>query len=122
VLASFAYARWVGGLIGGKKVPLSKRLQQSFPAFLIGFLVLVLLNTVGVFNWISGLAGFDVGSGLGSLSGWTMLGALAGVGLSTNLGLIRKTGIKPLFVGIAVTASVAVASLLLIDLLGPAST
>jgi len=91
-------------------------------AFLIGFLVLVLLNTVGVFNWISGLAGFDVGSGLGSLSGWTMLGALAGVGLSTNLGLIRKTGIKPLFVGIAVTASVAVASLLLIDLLGPAST
>jgi uncharacterized integral membrane protein (TIGR00698 family) len=122
VLASFAYARWVGGLIGGKKMPLSKRLQQSFPAFLIGFLVLVLMNTVGVFNWISGLVGFDVGSGLGSLSGWTMLGALAGVGLSTNLGLIRKTGIKPLFVGIAVTASVAIASLLLIDLLGPAAT
>lgn len=122
VLASFAYARWVGGLIGGKKVPLSKRLQQSFPAFLIGFLILVLLNTVGVFSWISGLAGFDVGSGLGNLSGWTMLGALAGVGLSTNLGLIRKTGIKPLFVGIAVTASVAIASLLLIDLLGPALT
>lgn len=120
VLAGFAYARWVGGLIGGKKTPLSKRLQQSFPAFLIGFLILVSINTIGGFNWISGLAGYDLGRGLSDLSGWMMLGALAGVGLSTNLGLIRKTGIKPLFVGIAVTASVAFTSLLLIGLLGPA--
>jgi len=120
VLVSFSYARWVGGLIGGKKVPLSKRLQQSFPTFLIGFLCLALLNTVGAFSWISGQVGFDVGSGLASMSGWMMLGALAGVGLSTNLGLIRKTGIKPVFVGVAVTASVAITSLLLISVFGPA--
>ena len=120
VLVSFSYARWVGGLIGGKKVPLSKRLLQSFPTFLIGFLFLALLNTVGAFTWISGQVGFDVGSGLASMSGWMMLGALAGVGLSTNLGLIRKTGIKPVFVGVAVTASVAITSLLLISVFGPA--
>lgn len=120
VLVSFAYARWVGGLIGGKKVPLSKRLQQSFPGFLIGFLFMALLNTVGAFSWMSGLIGLDVGSGLASVSGWMMLGAMAGVGLSTNLGLIRKTGIKPVFVGVAVTASVAVASLLLISVFVPA--
>lgn len=120
VLVGMAYARWVGGLIGGKKMPLSKRLQQSFPAFLIGFLLLALLNTLGTFNWISGQVGFDVGSGLAQLSSWMMLGALAGVGLSTNLGLIRKTGIKPVFAGVAVTISVALVSLLLINLFGPA--
>ena len=121
VLVGLAYARWVGGLIGGKKVPFSKRLQQSFPAFLIGFLFLALLNTVGAFTWASGQVGFDVANGLAGLSGWMMLGALAGVGLSTNLGLIRKTGLKPVFVGIAVTASVALSSLLLIHLFGPAA-
>jgi len=122
VLVGLSYARWVGGQIGGKKVPLGKRLQQSFPGFLIGFLFLALLNTVGAFGWMSGQVGVDVGSGLAGLSGWMMLGALAGVGLSTNLGLIRKMGIKPAFVGIAVTASVALTSLLLINLFGPAGT
>lgn len=121
VLVGMAYARWVSGLIGGKKVPLGKRLKQSFPAFLLGFLFLALLNTGGVFNWASGQVGFDVGSGLASLSGWMMLGALAGVGLNTNLGLIRKTGIKPVFVGVAVAASVALVSLLLIKLFGHAA-
>jgi len=49
-----------------------------------------------------------------------MLGALAGVGLSTNLGQIRKSGFKPIIVGVAVTASVALFSLLLISLFGAA--
>jgi uncharacterized integral membrane protein (TIGR00698 family) len=120
VLVGLAYARWVGGLIGGKKVPLSKRLQQSFPAFLLGFLFLALLNSFGSFAWMSGHLGLDVSNMLSSLSAWLMLGALAGVGLSTNLGQIRKSGFKPVIVGVAVTASVALFSLLLISLFGAA--
>jgi len=120
VLVGLAYARWVGGLIGGKKVPLGKRLQQSFPAFLLGFLFLALLNSFGSFSWMSGHLGLDVSNMLSVMSAWLMLGALAGVGLSTNLSQIRKTGLKPVFVGVAVTASVALFSLLLISLFGAA--
>lgn len=87
---------------------------------MIGFASLVLLNTVVTFNWISGQVGFDVGGGPANLSSWMLLGALAGVVLSTDLGLIPKTGIKPLVAGVAVRISVALVSLLPINLFGPA--
>lgn len=119
VLVGLVYARWVGGQIGGKKVPLSKRLKQSLPLFLVGFLVMALLNTLGLFDYLSELVGYNVQSGLNKTSGWLMLGSLAGVGLGTNLGRIRSAGLKPVYVGVGVTLSVALVSILTIKLLGP---
>ena len=50
-----------------------------------------------------------------------ILVALAGVGLSTRLQAMRRTGWKPFLIGFAVAALTSVASLLLIHFLGPAS-
>jgi uncharacterized integral membrane protein (TIGR00698 family) len=121
ILVGLSYARWVGGQIGGKKVTLITRLKQSMPLFLLGFLLLAFLNTLGVFAWASDVAGYDVQSGLTHASALLMLGALAGVGLGTNLRRVRKIGMKPVYLGVAVSASIAILSLVLIRSLGPAA-
>lgn len=119
VIVGITYARWVGGQIGGKKVPLLARVKQSFPLFLVGFLFLAVLNTLGFITWSSSVIGYDVQHVLGKVSSLLMLGALAGVGLGTNLGQIRKTGMMPVYVGVAVSATVALLSAALISVIGP---
>ncbi len=120
VIVGITYARWVGGQIGGKKVPLLARLKQSFPLFLVGFLFLALLNTLGFITWSSSVIGYDVQHVLSQVSSLLMLGALAGVGLGTNLGQIRKTGMMPVYVGVGVSATIALLSAALISVIGPA--
>jgi len=46
--------------------------------------------------------------------------ALAGVGLSTRLSAMRRTGVKPFLVGLATAVVVSGTSLVLIHFLGPA--
>jgi uncharacterized membrane protein YadS len=50
-----------------------------------------------------------------------ILVALAGVGLSTRFGAMRKMGLKPFYVGLATAGATATASLLLIRWFGPAA-
>jgi hypothetical protein len=67
-------------------------LWQKFPKFVLGFILISLLATLGVFNkaQITDLA---------NLSRWAFLLTLAGVGLRTNLGEMRKQGLRPFIVG-----------------------
>jgi uncharacterized membrane protein YadS len=67
-------------------------LWQKFPKFVLGFLLLSLLATLGVFAkpQITDLA---------NLSRWAFLLTFAGVGLQTNFRDLSKQGLRPLIVG-----------------------
>ena len=64
-------------------------LWQKFPKFVLGFLLLSLLGTVGLFTP-------EQLTSLGNLSRWALLFAFAGVGLSLDLRTIRQLGTVPL--------------------------
>lgn len=101
---------------------------KLFPLFILGFLLLSLLRTIGDATVSSSGTAF----GLFSPSAWEgfysfwssfgstyMLGlAMAGVGLSTNLKIFKGLGIKPFYIGLVAALSVGAVSLLLISLFG----
>jgi len=64
-------------------------LWQKFPKFVLGFLLISILATVGVFSkpQLTDLA---------NLSRWAFLLTFAGVGLQTNFAELRKQGLRPL--------------------------
>lgn len=98
------------------------------PLFVIGFLVLALIRTIGdVTLTNSGLAfGFleastwesvyESGSSFGTTY---MLGmAMAGVGLTTDLSQFKGLGMKPFYIGLIAAISVGIVSLTMISLFG----
>ena len=90
------------------------------PAFVLGFLALALLNSVGALGWLSQGVGRDLAADARAASKLLVLVALAGVGLGTRLSVMRRTGLRPLAVGLATATAVSVLSLLLIRWIGPA--
>ncbi len=105
----------------GKASSFLRRLHQSLPAFVLGFLALAVLNSLGVLNAVSDLAGIDLRTLFTQASKFLILVALAGVGLGTRLAQMRRIGFKPFLLGLAVATVTAVTSLILIQLLGPAT-
>lgn len=74
-------------------VPLTaRRIVGMVPWFLVGFLVLAVLNTVVPFAQ-------ETAEALTAVSVFLIAIALAGVGLSTDLGAIRRAGWRPLALG-----------------------
>ncbi len=67
-------------------------LWKKFPKFVLGFLLISLLATVGFFSKPQLAA-------VGNLSRWAFLLTFAGVGLRTNLRELSKQGARPLIVG-----------------------
>jgi uncharacterized integral membrane protein (TIGR00698 family) len=67
-------------------------LWRKFPKFILGFLLISLLATVGFFTKPQLTA-------LGNLSRWAFLLTFAGVGLRTNLRELSKQGARPFIVG-----------------------
>ena len=67
-------------------------LWSKFPKFVLGFLLISLLATVGFFSKPGLLA-------IGNLSRWAFLLTFAGVGLRTNFGDLSKQGLRPFVVG-----------------------
>ncbi len=90
-------ARGEGQRIGNK----AAFLWQKFPKFVLGFLVLSLLATVGAFTKAQT-------SDLAALSRWAFLLTFAGVGLSTDFGKLRAQGWRPLVVAVSGMAAIAV--------------
>lgn len=101
---------------------------KLFPFFILGFLFLSFIRTMGDATLASGGEAF----GFFSADGWEnfysfwssfgstyMLGiAMAGVGLSTNLKIFRGMGLRPFYIGLIAAVSVGAVSLLLISLFG----
>lgn len=77
-----------------------------FPKFVLGFLLLSLLTTVGFFN--PGQA-----KALVNLSKWAFLLTFAGVGLSLQWSRM-KAGLKPFVVGLGVESTVALLTLVMV--------
>lgn len=67
-------------------------LWQKFPKFVLGFLLISSLATVGFFS--KGQIG-----DIANLSRWAFLLTFAGVGLQTNIRELRKQGLRPLLAG-----------------------
>jgi uncharacterized integral membrane protein (TIGR00698 family) len=105
-----------------------KPLWELFPYFVLGFLFMAVLRTIGDTT----AENRDLAFGLLSPDLWTELWqgishagttyflstALAAVGLSTNLAIFRRLGVRPLIVGIIAALTVSLVSLVMVSLLG----
>jgi uncharacterized membrane protein YadS len=79
-------------------------LWQKFPKFVLGFLLISALATAKFFT------APQIGN-LANLSRWAFLLTFAGVGLRTNIGEMRKQGVRPFLVGAIGEVVVAVLTL-----------
>jgi len=82
-------------------------LWQKFPKFILGFLVVSLLATLGFFSK-------EQSADIANLSRWAFLLTFAGVGLSTDLREMRKQGLYPFIVGAAGELGIAILTLLIV--------
>ena len=82
-------------------------LWRKFPKFVLGFLLISILATVGFFNKA------QLGS-LGNLCRWAFLLTFAGVGLRTNFRQLRSQGLRPFLVGAIGEIAIACITLLLV--------
>jgi len=122
VVMGLLYARGAGRTedAPGAGAEIGTRIRQSIPLFVLGFLLVAILNTVGVIAWLGSRLGRDLPHDLQAVSRFLILVALSGVGLSTRLSAMRKIGPTPFLVGFATAATTALASYFLIRWLGPA--
>jgi uncharacterized integral membrane protein (TIGR00698 family) len=82
-------------------------LWQKFPKFVLGFLLVSVLATLGVFS-APQLAS------IGNLSRWAFLITFAGVGLRTDFREMRKQGLRPFLVGALAELTVTVVTFFLV--------
>jgi uncharacterized integral membrane protein (TIGR00698 family) len=106
-LVAFAYINWVGGKIGGKNVPFLSQVKQSIPGFVLGFLAMATLNSIGFFGWMTFVSGMQVSGILSQVTKWSILISLAGIGLGTSLFKLRQVGFAPIAVAFATSIATA---------------
>ena len=85
---------------------------RAFPLFVLGFLFMALLRTVGVIDR-------PLAAPIDEIARASILVALAGVGLSTRLAEMRITGPRPFYVGFGtalVMASLSLAAITALDI------
>ena len=120
---AFLHARRAGKTGGRVEV------RKYFPLFVLGFLAMAVVRSVGDAGVVAGGRAFgawsaeawkDVTKTLGETWAGAALGtAMAGVGLTTNLRSLRVLGARPLYLGALSAAFVAGLALLLAALVGP---
>lgn len=94
-----------------KKISIGQTIIKVFPWFILIFLVMAILNTLGVFQNIGGASSFFK-------KGYKFLiaAALAGVGFKIQFKDLITKGIKPIILGGCTWAAVAVSSLIFVKL------
>ena len=83
-------------------------LWRTFPKFVLGFVLLMLLGSAGAFSSTQTAV-------LGTVSDWSFLLAFAGLGLSIDVREFREMGLRP--VGVVLTSLVLVSTTVLLALL-----
>jgi len=78
--------------------------KKIFPWFILWFLIASLLNTVGIINGKTAEVMTEAGK-------FFIVVALTAIGLNSDLRQMRKTGFKPILLGLVVWVSVAVVSI-----------
>ena len=98
-VASRRHAKATGATPGNRA-----DLRRVVPLFIVGFVAAVAVNTMGLVpgGWHHGLS---------DLSTWMITAALAAIGLSTDVGHIRRAGLRPLALGAILWLTVGLASL-----------
>ena len=101
----------------GKELTINYR--ELFPTFVLGFLLMALFRTVTARMGMVGATGapgplWPLFRFLETASVWIIVVSMAGIGLTTNLGDMRKLGIRPFLSGLITTVIVAAVSLALI--------
>ena len=100
---------------------------RLFPVFILGFLLMAVLRSIGDAGINAGGSAFVLWSSetwaeiISRIKTWAeilLVMALAGVGLSTKLQSLKKLGVKPFLVGMGAALSVGVVSFVAITLLG----
>ena len=86
-------------------------LHHTVPLFVLGFLGMAILNSLGVFP-------LSVRHAIQTASQFLLVCALAGVGLETDVRDMRRIGLRPFYAGLCAAAFMAVASFGLIVLAG----
>jgi len=87
------------------------KLQQAVPLFVLGFVGMAVLNSVGAFPSV-------VRQSIHIVSQLLIVASLAGVGLETNLVAMKKIGLRPFYAGLCAALFMAVVSFCLITLVG----
>jgi len=82
-------------------------LWQKFPKFVLGFLLISLLATVGFFTK-------EQNTAIANLSRWAFLLTFAGVGLRTNFRQMKNQGLRPFAVGFIGEIAIAAFTLVLV--------
>ncbi len=88
----------------------SEKLRKSVPGFVIGFLLMSGLNSLGVIQQASAFVGRDLGADFGHISKFLILAALTAVGLTTRFDSMRKIGLTPFLIAAAVSITTSVLS------------
>jgi len=104
------------------------RLAELIPVFILGFLAMAGLRSIGDAGlasggralgiWGEGVWG-DLTHGIRTWAEYTLAAAMAGVGLGTSIAQLKGLGFKPFAVGIATALAVGVVSVGLVSVLGP---
>jgi len=87
------------------------RWRRIIPWFILWFILAALLNTLGIFSRATV-------HGLAQLAVFLIVMALSAIGLSANFGQMRKTGTRPLVLGMILWATVGLSSIGLQHLTG----
>ena len=116
VLMGLLYAGGGQGTAGS----LWQRVKQSVPPFVLGFLGMCLLNTLGVVTWVGQHVGRDLTADAQTVAKFLILVALAGVGLGTRFDAMRRIGFRPFWVGLTTALVTSGASYAMIHFFGPA--
>ncbi|MCE5261976.1 MAG: YeiH family protein [Deltaproteobacteria bacterium] len=87
------------------------KLQQAVPLFVLGFVGMAVLNSLGAFP-------SSIRNGIHNVSQFLIVAALAGVGLETNVVAMRKIGLRPFYAGLCAAIFMAVVSFGLITVMG----
>jgi uncharacterized integral membrane protein (TIGR00698 family) len=89
----------------------SVKLHQVIPVFVLGFLAMAILNSIGAFPP-------GVRHAIQLVTQFLIVCALAGVGLETHVAAMRKIGLRPFYAGLCASAFMAAVSFGLITLVG----
>jgi uncharacterized integral membrane protein (TIGR00698 family) len=112
VIATVWATRAENALVADGTEDLARRgIRRAVPLFVLGFLALAALRTLGVI-------GADLAATLDVIARTLILVALAAVGMSIHLGELRETSWRPLAIGFTVALIVGLGSLVAIVTLG----
>ncbi len=106
---------------GGATSPRSA-LRSSFPLFVVGFLLMAVANSLGLFDAATRATGIDVVEALTTVAQFLLLIALAAVGLATSAAGLRRTEWRPFAVGFGAATATSLAAFALIAFRGPAGS